>query len=182
MIEAGNRDCRHGLLINITGNGKGKTTSGLGTCLRALGWGWKVAVIQFVKANQDTGEKHFADQTTLPLAMFTLGGGLSRTLPPEGLSHQDCAVRAFKLAADYLTNEKVDLLMLDELNVAMSKGWLETTEVVAALQRRSKWLHVIVTGRGAPPELIAVSDLVSKIQAVKHPYQSGIPAQPGIDF
>ncbi len=182
MIDPTDRDTRRGLLLNITGNGKGKTTGGLGICLRALGWGWKVAVIQFVKSNRETGEKHFADRVAMPLEFFTMGAGFSFTHPTEGQAHQECAGRAFELAEDYLIHGKADLLMLDELNIALDKGWMDKEKVIAALKNRPPCMHVIVTGRNAPPELLAASDLVSEIKELKHPYTAGIPAQPGIDF
>ena len=182
MLEPTGRAERRGLLINITGDGKGKTTSGLGTCLRALGWGWQVTVIQFVKSNQDTGEKRFAGQTAMPLRFMTLGAGFSWQPEQSGRSHRDCAAAAFELAADYLVNGKADLLMLDELNIALQKGWLDPAAVIRTLQSRPAWQHVIVTGRGALPELIAASDLVSEIKEIKHPYRAGIAAQQGIDF
>jgi len=181
MIDASDRSSRHGLLINITGNGKGKTTGGLGTCLRALGWGWKVAVIQFVKGNGNTGESHFAQNTSLPLEFMTCGCGFSFG-GNEPSTHRECAEAAFSMATDYLMNGKVDLLMLDELNIALGKGWLDTSDVIAALKKRPEWMHVIITGRGAPKELVDASDLVSEIAEVKHPFRSGITAQPGIDF
>ena len=182
MIEKTERDKRHGLLINITGNGKGKTTSALGTSLRALGWGWKVSVLQFVKNAGKTGEKQFADNSELPLEIIPLGAGFTWRKDADKDKDKDCAEAAWKLAKEYIDNAKVDLLVLDELNIALKLGWLDATEIAAALKQKPSWMHIIVTGRGAVPEIIKASDLVSEIQELKHPFQKGIKAQKGIEF
>lgn len=182
MIEKTARDQRHGLLINITGDGKGKTTSALGTSLRALGWGWKVSVLQFVKSAGRTGEKQFADNSQLPIELIPLGAGFSwRKDAAEG-KDKACAEVAWELVKEYIAKAEVDLLVLDELNIVLQKGWLKIDEVINDLTQKPAWLHIIVTGRGALPKMIAACDLVSEIQEVKHPYRQGIKAQKGIEF
>ena len=182
MIEKTNRDKRHGLLINITGNGKGKTTSALGTSLRALGWGWKVSVLQFVKNAGKTGEKQFADNSKLPFEIIPLGAGFTWRKDADKAKDKDCAEAAWKLTKEYIAKAEVDLLVLDELNIALSHGWLDKSKVIAGLKQKPSWMHIIVTGRGAVPEIIKASDLVSEIQEIKHPFQQGIKAQKGIEF
>jgi cob(I)alamin adenosyltransferase len=182
MIEKTNREKRRGLLINITGNGKGKTTSALGTALRALGWGWKVSVLQFVKNGGTTGEKRFADNTDLPFEIIPLGAGFTWRKNADETEDKACAENAWKLVKDYIAKEGVDLLILDELNIALKAGWLDVQEVIENLKQRPSWLHVIVTGRGALPEMIEASDLVSELMEIKHPFNSGISAQKGIEF
>jgi cob(I)alamin adenosyltransferase len=182
MIEKTNREKRRGLLINITGNGKGKTTSALGTALRALGWGWKVSVLQFVKTGGNTGEKRFADNTDLPFEIIPLGAGFTWRNNADETEDKTCAENAWKLVKDYIAQEKVDLLILDELNIALKAGWLDVQEVIADLKQRPSWLHVIVTGRSALPEMIEASDLVSELMEIKHPFNSGLSAQKGIEF
>jgi len=182
MIEKTGKDKRHGLLINITGNGKGKTTSALGTSLRALGWGWKVSVLQFVKNAGKTGEKQFADNFEKLFEIIPLGAGFSWRKDADECKDKECAEAAWKLAKEYIEKAEVDLLVLDELNIALKKGWLDAGEVIAGLKQKPAWMHIIATGRGALPEIIEASDLVSEIQEIKHPFQSGVKAQKGIEF
>ncbi|MHB9138141.1 MAG: cob(I)yrinic acid a,c-diamide adenosyltransferase [Victivallaceae bacterium] len=175
MIEHADRTKRHGLLINITGDGKGKTSSALGTFLRALGRNWNVAVIQFIKNDSDTGERHFAAASGLPFEIFSMGTGFAWR--KNGSPDQDiqCAENAWRKVVECIAGEQTDLLALDELNIALDK-------IIAGLRARPHWMHVIITGRNALPQLIEVSDLVSEIREVKHPFSAGIPAQQGIEF
>ncbi len=182
MIEKTERDKRRGLLINITGNGKGKTTSALGTSLRALGWGWKVSVLQFVKNAGKTGEKQFADNSGLQFEIISLGAGFSWRKDADKNKDKKCAEAAWKLAKEYIDKAEVDLLVLDELNIALKLGWLNIDEVIAGLKQKPAWMHIILTGREALPQIIKVSDLVSEIQEIKHPFKQGIKAQKGIEF
>ena len=167
-----------GLLYNFTGNGKGKTSAALGVVLRALGRGWKVAVLQFMKGDRETGERLFFRQY-FPEIFFE-GCGLGRTCKPG--DHAGLAREGWKTAAEMLKNFDGELLVLDELNVALSHNYLDLDEVIAALQNRRPELNVIVTGRNSPPELREISDLVSDIAPEKHPYQQGIPARKGLDY
>ena len=167
-----------GLLYNFTGNGKGKTSAALGVVLRALGRGWKVAVLQFMKGERETGERLFF-RKYFPEIFFE-GCGLGRTCRPG--DHAACAREGWKTAAGLLKNFDGELLVLDELNVALSHGYLDLPEVLEALKDRRPELNVIVTGRNSPPELREISDLVSDIAAEKHPYQRGVPARKGLDY
>ncbi|MDD5596965.1 MAG: cob(I)yrinic acid a,c-diamide adenosyltransferase [Victivallaceae bacterium] len=182
MLEKTEREKRHGLLINISGNGKGKTTGALGTCLRALGWGWTVSVLQFVKNAGKTGEKQFADNTELHFEIIPLGAGFTWRENTDQNGHQACAAAAWELAKKYIERAETDLLVLDELNIVLKKGWLDSAEVIRVLKQRPVWMHIIVTGRGVLPELAEASDLVSEIREIKHPYKRGIKAQKGIEF
>ncbi|MFA6716344.1 MAG: cob(I)yrinic acid a,c-diamide adenosyltransferase, partial [Victivallaceae bacterium] len=148
MLEKTEREKRHGLLINISGNGKGKTTGALGTCLRALGWGWKVSVLQFVKNAGKTGEKLFADNTELPFEIIPLGAGFTWQKDMDGKDHKACAAEAWELAKKYIEQAEADLLVLDELNIVLKAGWLDCAEVIRVLKQRPAWMHIIVTGRG----------------------------------
>ncbi|QSH41826.1 cob(I)yrinic acid a,c-diamide adenosyltransferase [Lentisphaerota bacterium ZTH] len=182
MIQNKNKEKRHGLLINITGNGKGKTTSALGTAMRALGWGWKVKVVQFVKSSVATGEKKFADSTSLPFELTPMGAGLTwKSQYPEA-EHSSRAQAAWVSVKDIISDGSTDLLILDELNIALQKKWLPLDEVIKFLRSRPAWQHIIITGRYALPAMIEACDLVSEIQEIKHPYKAGIQAQKGIDF
>lgn len=168
-----------GLLLTITGDGKGKTTSALGTVLRALGRGWKVTILQFVKNEGKTGEKLFFEKFPDLVTMEQLGEGFSW----QDKDHSAAAEAGWKKAEPWLSGEKqCDLLVLDELNIALHYGWLNTERVLNALNQRKEDLNVIVTGRYAPEALIQSSDLVSRIENIKHPFDSGIPGRQGIDF
>ncbi|MCK4982420.1 MAG: cob(I)yrinic acid a,c-diamide adenosyltransferase [Victivallaceae bacterium] len=182
MIEKSEKDSREGLLINITGNGKGKTTSALGTCMRALGWGWQVSIIQFIKNKQENGEKRFAATIAENLEMVQCGLGLTHNSRASDAQHIEAARNAWEKAKSHLRAGKADLMVFDELNIVLKLGWLDVDDVINALRKRPKRVHVIITGRNAPDKLIAASDLVSEIKEIKHPYKSGIKARKGIEY
>lgn len=182
MIHNEERNQRKGLLINITGNGKGKTTSALGACMRALGWNWKVKMIQFIKGSRETGEKRFAGSYAGNFEMIQAGLGmpLGSQIPED--KHIEAAHKAWTIAENLILQKNVDLLVLDELNVSIDLGWLKVEDVVETLTNRPSWMTIIITGRNSPAECINISDLVSDIKEIKHPYNIGIPAQKGIDY
>ena len=167
-----------GLLYNFTGNGKGKTSAALGVVVRALGRGWKVAVLQFMKGERETGERLFF-RKNFPETYFE-GCGLGRSCKPG--DHAGYAREGWKTAARLLKDFDGELLVLDELNVALAHEYLKLDDVINVLKERRPELNVIVTGRNSPQELRAVSDLVSDIAVEKHPYQQGIPARKGLDY
>ena len=168
-----------GLLLTITGDGKGKTTSALGTVIRALGRGWRVTILQFVKNDSLTGEKLFFEKFPNQIVMEQVGEGFSW----QSKDHIAAAQAGWEKAKTWLSGEKsCELLVLDELNIALHYGWLDRDNVLETLKKRKDELNVIVTGRYAPDELIHTSDLVSKIENIKHPFDSGIPGREGIDF
>ncbi len=179
MLTEEDRSARRGLLITITGDGKGKTTSALGTVVRALGWGWRVGMLQFVKDEYETGERRFcAALKPAGLTLRQVGCGMSW----QDGDHAAAAMRGWNDALGMLRSDMFDLVVLDELNIALHQRWLETGAVVSALCGRPSWKHVIVTGRHAPGELLDRSDLVSEIREIKHPFRSGVAAQKGIDY
>ena len=171
---------RKGLLINVTGNGKGKSTSGFGMVIRALGWGHKVALIQFVKNDRETGEKKFFESLQNErLDYFIRGSGFSCTQGP----HKESAQEAWAIAEEYLCGKRhADLLVMDEINIAMRQNWLDPEMVAAALKNRPEELTVVLTGRNSPDIIKNCCDTVSDIQEVKHVYKEGVKAQEGIDF
>ena len=182
MIEASEKQNRQGLLLNLTGNGKGKTTSALGTACRALGWGWRIVIIQFVKSERETGERHFFLESNRRVEFFSLGVGATWTPEVTTGQHEEAALAAWQKAQEYLDDPAVDLLILDELNIAVNYGWLPVPDVIMKLQHRPASMHVIVTGRYADPALLEASDLVSEIKEIKHPYHKGITSQIGIEY
>jgi len=171
---------RHGLLLVYTGHGKGKTTAALGLVFRAMGRGLRVAVVQFIKGKWKTGERTFAE--TIPdLTFLVMGRGF--TWESDDLSRDRAAARAaWASVCELISGDQHALIVLDELTYAIHYGFLSIDEVVTALRDRPPHLHVCITGRNAPDELIALADLVTEMKVVKHPFEQGIPAQQGIDF
>ena len=169
-----------GLLINITGDGKGKSTSAFGMVIRTLGWGGKAAVLQFVKSPLfETGELNFFTKIfpgRISFEPFGPGRQASREVQEE------CASKAFQRTKELLQQSELNLLVLDELNIALWKKLLPFQEVCNALLERSPQLNVCITGRYAQKELLDICDLVSDIHSLRHPYDRGIPARKGIDF
>ena len=171
---------RTGLVIVNTGDGKGKTTAALGVLTRAWGRGMRVAMLQFIKsATGNWGEIRAAKK--MGVEIIPLGDGftwLSQDLERD---------RATALACWALCREKIeggtyDVVILDELTYPLSFGWLPWSEVRGVLAARDPRMHIIITGRDAIPELIEYADLVTEMREIKHPYQRGIKAQPGIEF
>jgi cob(I)alamin adenosyltransferase len=172
---------RHGLVIVNTGDGKGKTTAALGVAFRALGNGFKVFMVQYIKGKWKTGEKKMADKLAPDLVIKPMGDGFTwDTKNPE----QDIAttLKIWEVSKEAIASGRYDIVILDEINVVMKLGYLDPGLVVDVLKARDPRQHVILTGRGAPPSIIEVADLVSEIVPIKHPYKAGIKAQPGIEF
>lgn len=173
-----------GLLIVHTGNGKGKTTAALGLLLRSLGHGMDSAVVQFIKGEQGTAEtvlETVAKQRGARLQWDRVGGGF--TWNTQDLARDQASAReGWELARRHLADPALRFLLLDELNVVLRYGFLPLDEVLADLAGRRGDLHVAVTGRGAPPELVEMADLVTEMKELKHPFKAGIKAQAGIEF
>ncbi|MGM9320368.1 cob(I)yrinic acid a,c-diamide adenosyltransferase [Deinococcus aquaticus] len=171
---------RRGLLIVNTGNGKGKTTAALGLMLRAHGRGLRVRMFQFLKhESAKFGEHRTLDVLGLPYE--GLGDGFTwRSKDLENSAAM--AAHGWSLARAAIESGEHDLIVLDEFTYALKYGWVPWPEVEAVLRGRDPLLHVVVTGRDALPELIALADTVSEIQPVKHSYEAGIGAQTGIEY
>jgi len=170
-----------GLLIVHTGPGKGKSTAAFGLALRALGRGWRVGVVQFIKGAWETGERvafaRFADQ----MVWRTMGEGFTWETQDRARDVA-AAAAAWGEAEKMLADPSIRLVVLDELNIALRYDYLPLARVVAALRARRADLHVVVTGRNAKPELIAAADLVTEMTLVKHHFAAGVRAQEGIEF
>jgi cob(I)alamin adenosyltransferase len=169
-----------GLLIVYTGDGKGKTTAALGMVFRALGRGLPVAVVQFIKGKWKTGERLFAE--TLPgLTFLVMGRGF--TWESDDLSRDREAARsAWRAAAELIAAGQHPVVVLDELTYVLNYGFVGVDDVLAALHARPPQVHVVITGRNAPPELVAAADLVTEMRSLKHPFEHGRKAEPGVDF
>ena len=169
-----------GLLIVYTGHGKGKTTAALGLVFRALGRGMRVAVVQFIKGKWKTGERMLAE--TLPnLTFLVMGRGF--TWDSDDLSRDRAAAEAaWGAAAALIAGGEQAVVVLDELTYVLNFGFVPTAEVLDLLRARPPHVHVVVTGRNAPDELVALADLVTDMRSVKHPFERGRKAQIGVDF
>jgi cob(I)alamin adenosyltransferase len=171
---------QRGLLVVYTGHGKGKTTAALGMVFRALGRGFRVSVVQFIKGKWKTGERTFAE--TIPGLEFHVMG-LGFTWESDDLAKDKAAARAaWEKARQAILSGERDLVVLDELTYTFHYDFLPLDEVLATLRARPSHVHVVVTGRNAPEELVALADLVTEMVVVKHPHTQGIKAQIGVDY
>jgi cob(I)alamin adenosyltransferase len=170
-----------GLLIVNTGPGKGKSTAAFGLVMRALGHGWKVGVVQFIKGAWETGERRALERFPDQVRWFTMGEGF--TWETQDRARDVAAAEAaWRKAEELMADPEIRLLVLDELNIALRYEYLPLDEVVAALTARRSDLHVVVTGRNAKPALIEAADLVTEMGLVKHHFAAGVKAQQGIEF
>ncbi|MHB8669107.1 MAG: cob(I)yrinic acid a,c-diamide adenosyltransferase [Acidimicrobiales bacterium] len=167
------------VLLN-TGHGKGKSSAAFGVMVRGWGRGWRVGVIQFVKGGKwRTGEKKLADH--LGIEWHTLGDGF--TWESTDLDRTaELGREAWRMAATKLASGQYELLILDELTYTMKYGWVPVDEVVMAIRSRAEGTSVVITGRDAPEELIALADTVTEMRKVKHAYDAGISALKGIEY
>lgn len=169
-----------GLLIIYTGEGKGKTTAALGMVFRALGRNLKVAVMQFIKGKWKTGERQFA-ATLSQLQFSTMGEGF--TWESQDLNiDKTTAQKAWEKAKGWINSGEYFLIVLDEITYTVHHDFLPLEDIVSTLQNRPSNLTVVLTGRDAPKELIEMADLVTEMKKVKHPFDQGLPAKPGVDF
>jgi cob(I)alamin adenosyltransferase len=174
-----------GVLLVNTGNGKGKSSAAFGVVARALGQGMKVAVIQFVKGRVDTGETAFFRriESVIPDNLRWHITGEGYTWEIQDLPREFAAARAaWELARAYLSNPEFGLVVLDEMTYVFKYQWLELSEVLDTLATRPSMQHVVITGRAAPKELVAAADTVTDMLSVKHAFQAGVKAMPGLDW
>ncbi len=170
-----------GLLIVNTGDGKGKTTAALGQVFRALGHGFRICVIQFIKGSWKYGELEAGKQFPDQLEIHVMGRGF--TWKSEDIDKDiKVAQEAWDFAKQVVLSNKYDLIVLDELTYLISYGMVAEEEVVNFLKLRPEKLHVVVTGRGASQSLMDAADLVTEMKDIKHPFAAGVKAQPGIEF
>ncbi len=169
-----------GLLLVITGNGKGKSTSAFGMIARALGHGMKVGVCQFIKSRTDTGEEAFFSEHE-GVEWHVLGDGFTWDTQ-DRTQDITTSVKGWKIAQKMLSDDSYDLVVLDELTYLLSYDYLDKEMVLKDLQARPAMQHVVVTGRSALAELREIADTVSEIKDEKHAYNNGIKAQIGIDL
>jgi cob(I)alamin adenosyltransferase len=171
-----------GLIIVNTGNGKGKTTAALGMVLRALGHGYKVAIVQYIKGAWEPAEKKVFSLWEDQLEFHAMGEGFTWETQDRDRDI-DKANAAWQKSLEYIRNPDFKLVLLDEINIAIKLGYLRIDEILAGLAQKPVDSHVILTGRGAPAALIERADLVTEMNLVKHPFRDqGVRAQPGIEY
>ena len=170
-----------GLLIVRTGAGKGKSTAAFGMVLRCLGHGMRVGIVQFVKGAWGTGERTVLARFPELVTCRAMGEGF--TWDTQDRARDIAAAKAAWAAArEMIADRSYRLVLLDELNIVLRYGYLPADEVLPALKAKPRDLHLVVTGRNAPAELIEAADLVTEMTLVKHPFRAGVKAQPGIEF
>jgi cob(I)alamin adenosyltransferase len=174
------RDPDRGLVLVHTGDGKGKSSSAFGVIIRALGWGKTVGVVQFIKGKWITGERQFFDKLGR-VDWHTMGDGFTWDTQDKD-KDIEAAQAAFAKAREMMASGTYDLIVLDEINIAMRYDYLSVEAVLDGLHQRSPRTSVILTGRDAKPELCDYADLVSEMRKIKHPFKAGIKAQRGLDF
>src|SRR5438067_12261660 len=170
-----------GLLIVHTGAGKGKSTAAFGMVLRCLGHGMRVCIVQFVKGAWGTGERDVLARFPELVTCRAMGEGF--TWDTQDRARDIAAARAaWEVGKAMIADPSYRMVLLDELNIVLRYGYLSVEEVVGVLKAKPRDLHVVVTGRNAPAELIEAADLVTEMTLVKHPFRAGVKAQRGIEF
>ncbi len=175
---------RHGLIVVITGNGKGKTTSALGMALRACGHGMKVGIIQFMKGDLYAGEWDGVKKLDCDIDLVATGKGFCgiQGNPYPWAEHRANAQDAIDLAREKISSGSYDLLILDEINNALKLKLVDLEQVLELLQIKPSLMHLVLTGRDAHSQIIELADTVSEVREIKHAYRQKIEPQPGIDY
>ncbi|MGE5538404.1 MAG: cob(I)yrinic acid a,c-diamide adenosyltransferase [Gemmatimonas sp.] len=170
-----------GLVIVHTGKGKGKSTAAFGLALRAIGQGLKVGVVQFVKGRWESGERDALAKFGDAITIAVMGEGFTWETQDRARDIK-AAEAAWAVAKEMILGPSPDLVILDEINIALRYDYLPVMDVIATLAQRPPMKHVVLTGRNAPAELIETADLVTEMTEVKHPFRAGVKAQRGIEF
>lgn len=174
---------KRGLVHIYTGDGKGKTTTALGVALRALGWGLRVMMVQFVKGYQNLGEIKFANERHENFNIRQFALDVSRDISEEKVaSRRREAEVAMSFAESVVLSGDYDLIILDELSVAVHYGLIGVDRVLDLIHNKPVHTELIITGRNAPEALIMAADYVTEMKLVRHPYEEGVQARPGIDY
>ncbi|WP_022959540.1 cob(I)yrinic acid a,c-diamide adenosyltransferase [Spongiibacter tropicus] len=170
-----------GVLIVLSGPGKGKSSSGFGTVIRCIGHGYKAAVVQFIKGTWDCGERNFLQQFCPDTPFIVMGSGFTWETQSKARD-REAAQQAWQKTKALLKDESLHLLLLDELTYMLKYGYIDADEVYDALKQRPPEMSVIITGRGAPPALKELADTVSMIDDKKHAFRDGVKARKGVDW
>ena len=175
---------RVGLVVVITGNGKGKTTSAMGMILRACGHGMKVSAIQFMKGDIYTGEWDGIRKLDCSVELIPTGMGFCgiQGNPYSHAVHREAAQQAMGIAGEKIRSGDYDFILLDEINNAVKLGLVDVEQVTELIRRKPPLLHLILTGRDAHPDVVELADTVSEVVEIKHAYRKDIDPQPGVDY
>ncbi|WMC12389.1 cob(I)yrinic acid a,c-diamide adenosyltransferase [Oceanimonas pelagia] len=168
-----------GVLMVITGNGKGKSTAGFGTVARAVGHGKKAAVVQFIKGGWDCGERNLLQQVGVPFVVMNTGFTWETQNREKDM---EACEQTWLPAEKMLADPSIDLVLLDELTYMVAYHYLDLDRVLTALKNRPAHQHVVITGRGCHRAIIELADTVSEVQSVKHAFEAGVKAQQGFDY
>ncbi|WP_107852993.1 cob(I)yrinic acid a,c-diamide adenosyltransferase [Oceanimonas marisflavi] len=168
-----------GVLMVITGNGKGKSTAGFGTVARAVGHGKKAAVVQFIKGGWDCGERNLLQQVGVPFVVMNTGFTWETQNREKDI---EACEQTWLPAEQMLADPSIDLVLLDELTYMVAYHYLDLDRVLTALKNRPAHQHVVITGRGCHRAIIELADTVSEVQSVKHAFEAGVKAQQGFDY
>jgi cob(I)alamin adenosyltransferase len=179
--ERATKTLRGGLLMVLTGPGKGKSSSAFGMVARALGWDMRVGIVQYIKGKWQTGERHFYRRFPDLVTYEVMGEGFTWDVQDRQRDIA-AAAKAWQRSRELIEDPEYDFVLLDELNIALRNEYLSLDEVVAFLRERPRDKHICITGRDAKPALLEIADLVTEMTLVKHPYQAGYKAQKGVEF
>lgn len=171
-----------GLTVIFTGDGKGKTSAAIGVVARSLGHGFRCKVIQFIKADTGTGEYGLLRKLSPDVEIEQFGRGFTWKKKHSREEHLAAAKEGLAAAGADLVSGKYRLMVLDEILYAIGNGLVELGNVVRLVKSKPPDMHLILTGRGAPKELVDLADMVTEMRPVKHPMEKGIPAQKGLDY
>lgn len=175
---------KDGLVIVYTGNGKGKTTAALGMALRAVGYNYKICMIQFIKGSWHYGEMTSSSRLEPEFELIAIGKGFVGIIDDKSSreEHKKIAQEALRLSREKIESEKYDIIILDEINYAINLGLIKLEDVLDLIKNKPEKLNLVLTGNHAKKEIIEIADLVTEMREIKHPFKSGIKAKKGIDF
>jgi len=178
------KDNKQGLLIVYTGDGKGKTTAALGMTVRAVGYDWKICIVQFIKGSWKYGELEGIKRLAPNVELTTVGEGFVGIVDDKKdiEEHRSAATKGLKLAVEKIKSGGFQLVILDEINVALQLKLVDRSEVEAIIDQKPTGQHLVLAGRNAPDWLVERADLVTEMKEVKHPFKSGLKARKGIDW
>ncbi len=169
----------NGLIVVFTGHGKGKTTAALGIALRAMGHGQKTEIVQFMKGKERSGEQLLKNVPLIEVHAFGTGFFEPGDDPQP---HVEAAEKGWKKAESIILSGSADILVLDEISHAINFGFLPSVVVLETIRRKRPGLHIVLTGRDMPPDLMEIADIATEMKEIRHIYQSGQPAVKGIDY
>ncbi len=175
---------KDGLVIVYTGKGKGKTTAALGMALRALGYDYKVCMIQFIKGSWHYGEMTSSKRLEPEFELTAVGKGFVGIMDDKSPieDHKKIAAEALTIAKEKIASQKYNIIILDEINYAVNLGLVELDDVLKLIRAKPANVNLVLTGNHVKDEIIEIADLVTEMREIKHPFKSGIRAKKGIDF